>query len=186
MARPLRHRPSSVDKLDPDIKRLISYLRLEHGWSIDQIKQRLDELMQPISRSALARHTKSLEEIGRDLRHTREMAKALAEARGLEDDGQISDLNQELLHNLLFRVITAENEGEMVMFAPKEVQALTAAAANIAQARKNDAERRRKDRDEAKAEGKLEAAEAALKFGQAAGLSKATVDKIYNAVLGVQ
>lgn len=175
-------RPSTVDKLDPEIKRLIADLRLEHGWTIDQIKEKLDELMQPVSRSALARHTKSLEEVGRELRHSREMAKALAESTGA-DEARITDLNVELMHNVVLRLVTATSAGEFVSFEPKEVMFLSAALNSLAATRKTDADRRRKDREEAKKEFLESVQKAAEKPGS--GLTKATVEEIYHAVLGV-
>jgi hypothetical protein len=182
MRRPLRHRPSTVDQLDPEIKRLIADLRLEHGWTIDQIHEKLKALAQPVSRSALARHTKSLEEIGRDLRHSREMAKALVEAAPVGDDAKMAELNLELMHAMVLRMLTATEDGELVTFEPKESMFMASTLTQLASARKTDAERRRKDREEAKKEfmGKVE--EAAKKGG--GGLTKEAVDAIRFAVLG--
>jgi hypothetical protein len=178
----MRHRPSSVDKLDPEIKRLIADLRLEHGWSIDQIKEKLDELKAPISRSALARHTKSLEEIGRDLRHSREMAKALIETVDPGDEGRVATLNIELLHASLLRLQTATEGGELVTIEPKDAMFLSTTINNLVGA----SGKLETIRAKAKADQKKESAETARQTATAAGLSKATVDQIYNAVLGVQ
>lgn len=177
-----RHRPSSIDKLDPEIKRLISDLRLEHGWSIDQIKAKLDDLAQPVSRSALARHTKSIEEIGRDLRHSREMAKALIESVDPGDEAKVASLNIELAHSSLLRLQTATEGGELVTLDPKEAMFVSSAINNLVGAGGKLAEIRRK----AKAEQKRESAETAKTAATAAGLSKSVVDQIYNAVLGVE
>jgi hypothetical protein len=178
-----RHRPSSIDRLDPEIKAMIGTLRIEHGWTIDEILQRLVELNQPVSRSALARHTKSIEEIGAELRHSREMAKALVEQTDGAGEHRLSDLNLELMHSMVLRLVTATNAGEMVTFQPKDVMFLSASLSSLAATRKADADRRRKDREEAKRE-MLEAVKKAA--GQpGSGLTKATVDEIYHAVLGV-
>lgn len=179
---PMRHRPSTVDKLDADIKRLISDLRLEHGWSIDQIKAKLDELKQPISRSALARHTKSLEEIGRDLRYTRETARALTEAVPAGEDGKVAQLGIELLESSIIRLLTATEGGELVTLDPKEAMQLSITLKNVV-ASKGDLNKIRAD---AKAEQKKESAATAKTAAQAAGLSKTVVDQIYQAVLGVE
>jgi hypothetical protein len=178
-----RHRPSSVDRLDPEIKRLISDLRIEHGWTIDEIHQKLIELKQPVSRSALARHTKSIEEIGAELRHSREMAKALVETAPVGDDAKLEQLNLELMHSMVLRLLTATNAGEMITLDPENTMFLARALGQLAGARKTDADRRRKDREEAKKEflGKVE--ETAKKGG--AGLTREAVDAIRHAVLGV-
>ena len=188
---PTRHRPSTIDKLDPEIKRLISDLRLEHGWSIDQIKQKLDELAQGsdgsrefprVSRSALARHTKSLEEIGRDLRYTRETARALTEAVPAGEDGKVAQLGIELLESSIIRLLTATEGGELVTLDPKEAMQLSITLKNVV-ASKGDLNKIRAD---AKAEQKKESAEVAKTAARAAGVSKETVDQIYHAVLGVE
>lgn len=183
MRRPARHRPSSIDRLDPEIKRLISDLRIEHGWTIDEIRAKLAELGKPVSRSALARHTKSIEEIGAELRHSREMAKQLVESAPIGDDAKIEQLNLELMHSMVLRVMTAERAGEMVTFDPEQIMFLSRALGQLAGARKTDADRRRKDREEAKKEMLKAVEEAAKKPGS--GLTKETVDQIYHAVLGV-
>lgn len=182
MRKPLRHRPSSIDRLDPDIKRLISDLRIEHGWTIDEIHAKLMELQQPVSRSALARHTKSIEEIGAELRHSREMAKALVEAAPVGDDAKLEQLNLELMHSMVLRLLTATDAGEMVTLDPENTMFLARALGQLASARKTDADRRRKDREEAKREflGKVE--EAAKK--PQSGLTADAILAIRQAVLG--
>jgi predicted transcriptional regulator len=178
----MAHRPSTVDRLDPDIKRMIADLRLEHGWSIDQIKGKLDELAQPVSRTALARHTKSLDEISRDLRRTRETARVLTEAVEPGQDGKVTQLGIELLESAIIRLMTAEADtGELVTFDPKEAMQLSITLKNLVGSKGGLADIRTK----AKAEQKKESAETAKGAAQAAGLSKDTVDAIYHAVLGV-
>ena len=184
MRRLSRHRPSSIDRLDPEIKRLISDLRIEHGWTIDEIHQKLIELKQPVSRSALARHTKSIEEIGAELRHSREMAKALVEAAPVGDDARLEQLNLELMHAMVLRLLTATEAGEMVRFEPKEVMFLSSSMAALAGARKTDSDRRRKDREEAQKEFMAKVEETAKKPG--AGLTADAVAAIRHAVLGAE
>lgn len=182
MRKPLRHRPSSIDRLDPEIRRLISDLRIEHGWTIDEIHTKLKELQQPVSRSALARHTKSIAEIGAELRHSREMAKALVEAAPVGDDAKLEQLNLELMHSMVLRLLTATDAGEMVTLDPENTMFLARALGQLASARKTDADRRRKDREEAKKEflGKVEETAARPE----SGLTATAVLAIRHAVLG--
>jgi hypothetical protein len=182
MRRPLRHRPSTIDQLDPEIKRLISDLRIEKGWTIDQIREELMKLGQPVSRSALARHTKSIEEIGADLRHSREMAKALVESAPVGDDAKIEQLNLELMHAMVLRLLTATNAGEMITLDPENTMFLARALGQLAGARKTDADRRRKDREEAKKELLATVAQVADQKGS--GLTREAVAAIRHAVLG--
>ncbi len=176
------HRPSTADKFAPEIKRMISDLRIEHGWTIKQIHEKLTELAQPISFRSLARHTKTLDEISRDLRRTRETAKVLTEAVEPGQDGKVTQLGIELLESAIIRLMTAEADtGELVTFDPKEAMQLSITLKNLVGSKGGLADIRTK----AKAEQKKESAETAKGAAQAAGLSKDTVDAIYHAVLGV-
>ena len=175
----MAHRPSTIDKLDPEIKRMVADLRLEHGWSIDQILAKLHELAQPVSRSALARHTKSLEEIGRDLRYTRETAKALTEAITPGEDGKVAQLGIELLESSIIRLLTATEGGELVTLDPKEAMQLSITLKDVVGS-KGDLNKIRAD---AKTEQKKESAETARSEAKRQGLSKEIGDQFYAAVL---
>ncbi|RSU57206.1 DUF3486 family protein [Sphingobium yanoikuyae] len=179
-----RRRPSSIDRLDPEIKDLIGKLRIDFGWTLDEIIKKLRDLGQgDISRSALARHTKSLEEIGAQLRHSREVAQALVAQVGDAPEDRVADLNVELLHSVILRLVTATNDdgdGKPVMFEPEDVRFLSQSLQSLASARKTNTDlvfRVRKEATEA----------AAKKAGDAAkskGLTAETVDFIRKAVLG--
>lgn len=190
MAKRGRHQPSTIDRLDPEIQTLIGELRTNHGWTIDEIRAKLIELGANVSRSALGRHVRSLADVGEQLRHSREMARALAETHGDAPEHKISDLNIELMHSIILRLVTATQDGEhgpeAVTFDPKDVMFLTSALSSLAGARKSDADRRRKDRDDAQKEAdrKVLAAvnEGVGKTGS--GITAETVDFIRKAVLG--
>ncbi len=160
---------------------MIANLRLEYGWGIDQIKAKLDELAQPVSRTALARHTKSLDEISRDLRQTRETARVLTEAVTPGEDGKVAQLGLELLESSIVRLMTATEDGELVILDPKEAMQLSITLKNVVGSKGglNDI------RAKAMALQKKLSAETAKTAAQAAGLSRETVDAIYHAVLGV-
>lgn len=111
LRRPPR-RPGTIDQLDPEIKRLISDLRIEKGWTIDEIREKLVELGAEVSRSALARHTRSLDEIADELRRSREMAKVLVQTVEPGEDDQMARLNIELLHSAIFQLQTAVRDGK--------------------------------------------------------------------------
>ena len=186
LSEPLDHHPpSSIDLLPPETRETIGQLLLRHKRTIDQVVEYLASEGYEISRSAVGRHRKSIKVIGERLRKSREIARAIAETHGDEDEVRTADLNQELLHDLLFRTITAEEDDVPIQYAPKDVMLLSVAASNIAAARKTDAERRRKDREEAEKKERERNAETAKGAAVAAGLSKDTVDAIYHAVLGV-
>ncbi|WCT72068.1 DUF3486 family protein [Sphingomonas naphthae] len=184
MARPLRRRPSTVDRLDPEIKDLIGKLRIDHGWTIDEILTKLRQLGKgEVSRSALGRHVKSIEEIGAQLRQSREVANALISHVGDASEDRTADLNIELMHAMILRLTTATNDdgdGSPVMFEPKDVAYLTKSLQALAGARKTNADMVLKVREEAR----KEAAKRAEGAAKQSGLGKETVDFIRRAVLG--
>lgn len=186
MARRPRHVPSKIDKLDPQIRELIAKLRIDHGWTIDEILKRLRELGQTdISRSGLARHTRSIEEVGADLRHSRELAKALVEQVGDAPEDRMVDLNIELMHSMVLRLVTATQRGddgpEPMTFGPEELMLLASAIQKLVGARKTNTDMVFKVREQTK----KDAAAAAGKAAKAKGMSADTVQFIMDAVLGV-
>lgn len=184
MPPPRRHRPSSIDRLNPEIKDLIGKLRIDFGWTIDEILTKLRELGQgEVSRSALGRHVKSIEEVGAQLRHSREMAKALIAQVGDAPEDRVADLNIELLHAMILRLVTATNDdgdGQPVTFGPEDAMFLGRTLQSLASARKTNTDVILKAREAAKKEAATKASAAAT----AKGLSAETVDFIRKAVLG--
>lgn len=184
MRPPKRSRPSSVDRLDPEIKELIGKLRIDFGWTIDEILKKLRELGQgEISRSALGRHVKSIEEVGAQLRHSRELAVALTQQLGDAPEDRTADLNIELMHSMMLRLLTATNDegdGQPMVLDPESVMFLARSLQSLAGARKTNADMVLKVRD---AERK-DAAKRAESAAKSKGLSADTVEFIRKAVFG--
>jgi hypothetical protein len=185
MPPPRRRRPSTIDRLDPEVKDLIGKLRIEHGWSIDEILQKLRQLGQgEVSRSALGRHVKSLEEIGAQLRHSREVAQALVAQVGDAPEDRVADLNIELMHSMILRLVTATNDegdGQPILLGPEETMFMARSLQALAGAKKTNTDMVLKVRVEAT----KKAAEKASAAVKARGLGKETADWIYQEVLGV-
>jgi len=177
---------STVDRLDPEIRELIGKLRIDNGWTIDEILKRLRELGQgEVSRSALGRHIKSIEEIGAQLRQSREVANALIAQVGDAPEDRTADLNIELMHTMILRLVTAtddEGDGQPVTFGPEDVQFLARSLQSLAGARKTNADMVMKVREKAA----RDAADRAETAAKAKGLTAETVKFITNAVLGAE
>jgi hypothetical protein len=166
-ARPTRHRPSSIDKLDAEVRELIGQLRMDHGWTIDQIRQRLLDMGQTVSRSALGRHVRTLEDIAAEMREAQAMATALAREVGDADQSRMLDVNAQLLQANMFKLMLAANEedGEGVQLSAKDAKAFADALRSIALTRKTDLETLEK----AEARGAAKERQAMLKKLDAAG-----------------
>jgi len=105
-------RPSSIDRLEPEIRDEIGRLR-GNGHTLDEILAALRELdVTTISRSALGRHVKSMERIGARLRHSRNIAEALVRQLGDAPASRSAQLNIELLHTAITDLFLAQGDGE--------------------------------------------------------------------------
>lgn len=185
-ARPTRHRPSSIDKLDVEVRELIGKLRMDHGWTIDEIRQRLLDMGQSVSRSALGRHVRTLEDISAEMREAQAMAQALAREVGDADQSRMLDVNAQLLQANMFKLMLAANEedGEGVQLSAKDAKAFADALRSIALTRKTDLDLVERAEARAAAKATKDAAEKATTAARAKGLSKDTVEAIRFAVLG--
>lgn len=185
-ARRKRERPSSVDRLDPEIRALIGELRIDKGWTIDEIRARLVEMGQQDvpSRSALGRHVRGLSDVSADLRQTQIYAEALAKEAGSKNAGQLLDVNAQLLHANMFKLMLAEKDGEGIQLGPKEAKEFSEALRNLALMRKTELDVLEKAEKRAREKATKAAAEKAVTAARSKGLSKDTVDAIRFAVLG--
>lgn len=179
-----RHRPSSVDKLDPEIRKLIGELRIDRGWTIDDIRERLLAMGQSVSRSALGRHIRTIADVGAEMRETQVYATALAREHGGANQSQLLDLNAQFLQANMFKLMLAEKDGEGVQLSPKEAKEFSEALRNLALMRKTELETIEKAEKRAALKATKEAAEKATRAARSKGLSKDTVDAIRFAVLG--
>jgi hypothetical protein len=188
MRKPRRHQPSTIDRLDPEIKKLIDTLRVDHGWSIDEIRARLIEIGQGhVSRSALGRHVRRLEDVQGELREVEVYARALGREVGAEEDAKMLSLNTMMLQKNMFKLTMAERDGEPVQFDTKESKEFSEALRNISIARKNelDTEEKAEARGARRERLRIAAAVKEIAKRPEAGLSKETRDAIFREILKV-
>lgn len=178
--------PSSIDRLDPEIRALIGTLRIDRGWTIDEIRARLVEMGQSDvpSRSALGRHVRGLADVSADLRETQIYAEALAREAGGKGGSQLLDMNSQLLQANMFKLMLASKDGEGVQLSPKEAKEFSEALRNIALMRKTELDVVERAEKRATATATKAAAENAVTAARSRGLSKETVEAIRFAVLG--
>lgn len=177
-----RSYPSSIDRLPAEIREEIGRLR-EAGHTFDEILGKLRELDVDVSRSALGRHLKSMKAVGERLRQSREAAETLADRLDLKKDNKIARLNVELMHDMVYRLGAAEEDGEPILFKPQELFFLSKALESIVNADKNvltlAKAREQWIREQA------ERAEAAAVVGAKRGLSADAVAAMKAAFLGI-
>ncbi|MCL9998369.1 MAG: DUF3486 family protein [Erythrobacter sp.] len=179
--------PSTIDRLDPEIRELIAQLRIDKGFTIDEIRAALMKVVgedRVPSRSALGRHVRGLAEVSADLRETQIYAEALAREAGSKTGNQLLDMNAQLLQANMFKLMLAEREGEGILLTPKEAKEFSEALRNVALMRKTEQDVIAKAEQRAAEKERLASADKATSAARAKGLSKDTVDAIRKAVLG--
>lgn len=183
------NRPSSIDRLLPDIQELIATLR-RNGRTIDEIRSKLLELDVDVSRSALGRHVRTLGEVQERMRQSRAIADALVSKFGDEPDTKLGRANIELMQSIVMQTMTAididEETGEAkpVTFSAEDVMFLARSLQSLASAAKTDTDRIERLEKRAAERATKEAAEKATTAARSKGLSKETVEAIRFAVLG--
>jgi len=123
-------RPSKIDKLPAELRECIGQLR-QAGSTIDEIMEKLKELKPDldISRTGLGTHVQRLDQISEKMRESRAVAEALVKQFGEEQDNRTSRINIELMHAVVMKLLSGDNELEPaeVMFLAKSLQSLSSA-----------------------------------------------------------
>lgn len=179
--------PSTIDRLDPEIRELISQLRVDKGFTIDEIRAALVKLIgeeRAPSRSALGRHVRSLAEISAEMREARVVAEVVFKEVGGKDDQQLAQANIQLLHLIVFKLMMAAREDTETVLGPQDAKFISEVLRNTSSAQKTGLDVVAKAEQRAAAKATKEAAAKAVTAARAKGLSKDTVDAIRKAVLG--
>jgi hypothetical protein len=177
----MARRPSSIDRLPPEIREAIGRLR-EHGKSIDEILDHLRTLEIDVSRSALGRHVKGMAAMGERLRRSRAMAEGLARQLGETPGDKMARLNIELLHSIVNDLLAAaDDEAEGSGLNAQQAGMLATAIERLTKAARQDQdfvlklETRVKD----------EAARTVAAAGRDQGLTEETISAITSRILGI-
>ena len=187
-------RPSDVDKLPEEIRVQIGRLR-GMGWTIDQIKEHLDSLLDRApSRSSLGRHIQGLDKLGERMKRSRHVAEALVRELGDAPESTAARLNIELIHTAVLDLFLKASDGEEVdaegkaMLAgnPEGTMMLAKALDHLASASKKNVDFLAAAEKRATERATREAAKAVEHIGRERGISADTLDAIKAGILGVK
>ncbi|PZR70363.1 MAG: hypothetical protein DI537_48880, partial [Stutzerimonas stutzeri] len=169
-------RPSSIDRMDPEVRDWIGRLR-DQGRTLDEIIAKLRELdVEALpSRSALHRHLQKVEEVARDVRQSRAVAEALVRNLG-EAPEKVTRLNIELMHHAMMDIVTAaRDDGGRVTLDPMQVMLLSKSLDHLGKASKDDVARtvaiEKRAAERARTEAVKQAEAAVAKHGGAGALT---------------
>ncbi len=172
-------RNSSIDRLPPPIREKIGQLR-QAGFTIDEILNKLKELDVEVSRSALGRHCQQLEEVSKSIRQSRLVAEALAKNFGDENENKVSQVNIELMHSLILKMMV-NNEGESITMDSKDAFFMASSLQKLVQASKQNVE----SVIQLRKEFAQKAAQAVEKAGKKKGISAENLEFIKKEIFGV-
>jgi hypothetical protein len=187
-------RPSTIDRLPPEIREEIGRLR-DRGKSIDEILKKLRELTEePPSRSALGRHVQKLDQLGEKLRRSRSLAEGLAQGLGDKPVDTVTRASIELLHDAIFDVLqdAAMAEGEegeelrRMVRNPRAAALLAETIERLTKASRHNVELVEKIEARATKKAKEGAAKAAEAAGREQGLSTTAIAAIKRHILGLK
>ncbi|GFE94833.1 DUF3486 family protein [Acetobacter persici] len=186
-------RPSSIDQLEPEIREEIGRLR-GGGHTIDEILAALRELgAKDISRSALGRHVKNMEQIGAKLRHSRNIAEALVRQLGDAPASRSAQLNIELLHSVILDLNLASEDADAdadglaaLRGNPEGIMLLAKAIDHLTKSSKADIDNQKAIEERVEKRINAKNAVAIKDVAKEKGLSQETVDAIRARILGVK
>jgi hypothetical protein len=179
--------PSSIDRLEPEVRELIHQLRVDKGFTIDEIRAAVVKIIgeeRAPSRSALGRHVRTLAEISAEMREARVVSEVVFKEVGSKDEQELVQTNIQLLHLNMFKLMMAAKDGEGVVLGPQDTKFLSEVVRNTSNAQKTKQEVNAQVEKRAAEKERLKNAETAATAARAKGLSKDTVDAIRKAVLG--
>lgn len=182
-------RKSSVKRLPPEILAEISRL-IESERTIDEIMGKLHELdIESVSRSALGRYVKEVNQIGERMRRSRVIADALIERLGDAPESRQARLNIELAHSMIMNLVGGAEDGLAVTLDPEQVMLISRAIKDLSTAQKTDAALTIGLRKQlaAEAEAKLKAMESkgASEGGIKRGFDPDTLRRVREEIYGI-
>jgi len=182
-------RRTIIDRLPKDVREAINNWRTNESLTIDEILGRLkEEYGVEIKRATMGLHVQKLEDVGRRIRMARAVAEGIAPTISGKDEGELLNMNINLLHSGVMQVLSATDEdGKDVQLTPAQAMAIGKALESSSKAAKINADRVLKIRQETAKETAQKAATVAVAAVEKEfpGVSAAFKQSVYHSVLGV-
>jgi len=183
--KPSRGRISSIDLLDEDIRVGINAALRERKLTQREIRDHFNELLYergatPISRSALNRYSKQIEQQGSMLREAREAADALVGGLGESGSTDLGRAVTELVKTMIFDAVIKGQEEPLSVDTLNKLALITQ---RIERASKISLDRELKIQEETRRKALEDAAKAASSAAAEAGVSEETIKAIRRDVL---
>jgi hypothetical protein len=190
-------RQSSIKQLAPDLLDKLNELLRDPRISQLDATARINEILEdlgedPISKSAVNRYKLSMDQVGRAIRESREMADIWIGKLGAAPQSKVANLTSEIIRNSLIdlslaiqRITMGESDPEVVAAAVKMVKDLAFSHEKLEKAVSETTNREAKIKEQARQEALQEAAKNAEETARAQGMDEDQVTFWRNKVLGV-
>ncbi len=175
---------SSIDRLPADILEKLQELlrdpRVTQLAAVSRINAILEEDGHPerLSKSAVNRYAVRMEEVGRKLKQSREIARMWIGRLGAEPQGEVGKLLNEMIRGLAFDATLALSEGEQAA-EPKMLRDLAIAVEKLEKAASENVRRE----EEIRRKAREAAANAVETEAKKQGASAATIDSLRAAIM---
>lgn len=190
-------RQSSIKQLAPDLLDKLNELLRDPRINQLDATARINEILEergedPISKSAVNRYKMSMDQVGRAIRESREMADIWIGKLGAAPQSKVANLTSEIIRNSLIdlslaiqRITMGESDPEVVAGAVKMVKDLAFSHEKLEKAVSETTNRDAKIREQARKDALEEAAKNAEETARAQGMDEDQVAFWRNKVLGV-
>ncbi len=190
-------RQSSIKQLAPDLLDKLNELLRDPRINQLDATARINEILEergedPISKSAVNRYKMSMDQVGRAIRESREMADIWIGKLGAAPQSKVANLTSEIIRNSLIdlslaiqRITMGESDPEVVAGAVKMVKDLAFSHEKLEKAVSETTNREAKIKEQARQEALQEAAKNAEETARAQGMDEDQVTFWRNKVLGV-
>jgi len=190
-------RQSSIKQLAPDIVEKLNELlrdpRINQLDATEQINALLEERGEdPVSKSAVNRYKLSMDQVGKAIRESREMAEIWIGKLGAAPQSKVANLTSEIIRNSLIdlslaiqKITMGEHDPDVIAGAVKMIKDLSYSHEKLEKAVSETTAREAKIKEAARKEALEEAAENAESAARAQGMDEDQVTFWRNKVLGV-
>lgn len=178
-------RPSSIDKLPPEIRDAIGKLR-DDGATIDEIVAHLATLDVQVSRSAMGRHVEKLAQVGEKLRRSRAVAEGLVRQLGDAPESKTARLNVELAHSAILDLLTRAEDEAVAVDGPQSAMFLAKSLESLTRASRHDVAYLAEVEKRAEAKAQKAAVAAVEAVAKQRGLAADTLAAIKAGIFGVK
>ncbi|GAA4650830.1 DUF3486 family protein [Kistimonas scapharcae] len=180
-----RTRRSRIQQLPEDIRASLDALLREGRMSQAEILEQVNDLCrqhgeEPLSQSSLSRYQKRMDDVGRKIRESREVAEVWVAKLGSAPTSDIGKLVQEIVRTLAFDLVMSASESEKPI-EPKALNQLALALTRIEQAAMASHKREQEIRQLFAEEAAAKAEEVMVNQGMTAG----TIASIKKEILGI-